>query len=116
MKPLTKSWLGLRIAKLYFYVRTAMANGASLSRELARRRPRLFSQGPQLSWAWLSPDGAQLLYPLFRGTALSPPTPIRLMRLRVDGGVPKLVLESEKWEGVACARVPANLCVLIEDR
>jgi Tol biopolymer transport system component len=71
--------------------------------------------GSTTFWAWLSPDGAQLLYPLFRDTALSPPTPIRLMRLPVDGGVPQLALESEKWEGVACARVPANLCVIIED-
>jgi eukaryotic-like serine/threonine-protein kinase len=57
----------------------------------------------------LSPDGAWLLY-LTQGSS----TPVRLMRIAVNGGVPQIVLEARHWVYFACARAPASLCVILE--
>lgn len=66
--------------------------------------------------ARLSPDGAWVLY------VETSPAPVgrfprqRLMRVPVNGGLPKLVFEiaTAQWENHECSHVPANLCMVIE--
>jgi eukaryotic-like serine/threonine-protein kinase len=61
----------------------------------------------------LSVDGPWVLY-LESPKTVGPSTPIRLMRISVSGGVPQLVMETRNLRGLACARAPASLCVLLE--
>ena len=63
--------------------------------------------------ARLSPDDAWILYREWPKTA-GPSTPIPLMRIPVNGGVPQPVLESRNPQYFGCARAPASLCVVLE--
>lgn len=65
------------------------------------------------AWPRLSADGAWIIYAEIPKTAS---TPVRLMRIPVSGGVPQLVLETTKGLNAECARAPASLCVLLEER
>ena len=66
--------------------------------------------------ARLSPDGAWVLYVESSPAATGPIPRQRLMRVPVNGGLPKLVFETTiGWlQNHECARSPANLCVVIE--
>lgn len=66
--------------------------------------------------ARLSADGAWVLYAETSATAGSHYPGRRLMRVPVNGGVPKLVFESTtaRWEDHECSRAPASLCVIVE--
>ncbi|MBV9302643.1 MAG: serine/threonine-protein kinase [Acidobacteriaceae bacterium] len=59
----------------------------------------------------LSPDGAWIIYCAFPRAA--PHTPMRLMRIPVNGGIPEFVLETHNWIGHWCGRGPAG-CVVVE--
>jgi hypothetical protein len=63
----------------------------------------------------MSPDGAWVLYlsmPKESGSS----TPVRLMRIPITGGTPKLVLTTPRSsvDSLRCARSPARLCVIGE--
>jgi Tol biopolymer transport system component len=66
--------------------------------------------------ARLSADGAWVLYLETSARAGSPSPGRRLMRVSVNGGVPKLLFDitSTYWENHECSRSPANLCVVVE--
>jgi eukaryotic-like serine/threonine-protein kinase len=62
---------------------------------------------------YISPDGAWILYlelPKAGSADLS-----RLMRIPLEGGVPKFVLEARRWRNMGCARAPARLCTISEE-
>jgi eukaryotic-like serine/threonine-protein kinase len=61
----------------------------------------------------LSPDGTWVLYQESPKTA-SPSTPVALLRIPVNGGVPQHVLEMRDDSVYQCAHAPANLCVIFE--
>ena len=62
--------------------------------------------------AYLSPDGASVLYILYP-TEGGSSTPAQLMRVPLTGGPPQLVLTSNfDWYG--CSRSPSSLCVISE--
>jgi eukaryotic-like serine/threonine-protein kinase len=65
--------------------------------------------------ATVSPDGTWVLYPDASNKDGSPATPpIRLMRVAITGGSPELVLSGPIYQGPACAKSPARLCVIAE--
>jgi Tol biopolymer transport system component len=66
--------------------------------------------------ARLNPDGAWVLYLETSATASGHIPWQRLMRVPVNGGLPKLVSEitTAQWENHQCARSPASLCAIIE--
>lgn len=66
--------------------------------------------------ARLSADGAWVLYIESSATTSGHSPRQRLMRVPVNGGMPKLVFEipTAQWENHECARSPASLCVIIE--
>jgi DNA-binding winged helix-turn-helix (wHTH) protein/Tol biopolymer transport system component len=66
--------------------------------------------------ARLSPDGSWILYSERASTEGNQSHGLRLMRLAVNGGPPKLLYESAgaQLQDYPCARNPANRCVLIE--
>jgi Tol biopolymer transport system component len=72
--------------------------------------------GPEYKWApTVTPDGAWVTYLSRAGDALTAGTPVSLMRVSLQGGLPQEVL---KWRGVqrqACAWPPATLCAFSEE-
>ena len=65
--------------------------------------------------AVVSPDGAWFLYmESDAGSAPGAPSATRLMRMATAGGAPEKVFDTQPAAGFACARAPANLCVLSE--
>jgi len=64
------------------------------------------SDGPRLS-----PDGKWILF-----TQAQKPgsTAERIMRVPVEGGTPELVFSAPAYNGVRCARAPADLCLFAE--
>jgi len=70
--------------------------------------------GPQgAAWPNLSADGVWMLYQESPKTA-GPSTPVAVLRIPVNGGVPQRVLEMRNDSYYMCARAPASLCVLRE--
>jgi Tol biopolymer transport system component len=69
----------------------------------------------RLSLPLMSPDGAWILYLVFP-TDWGSSLPVRLMRMPVQGGTPRLVLTTTvgSVHSVRCARFPATLCVIGE--
>ena len=61
----------------------------------------------------LSPDGSDLLY-LVAPRNADPSSAIKLMRVSLAGGPPRLVLEEPGIPDLQCARLPSSLCVLIK--
>jgi Tol biopolymer transport system component len=61
----------------------------------------------------LSPDGTWLLYAVLPKGANPFPT-ARLMRVRMSGGPPELVLEARGWFYHSCSTHPGGLCVVAE--
>jgi DNA-binding winged helix-turn-helix (wHTH) protein/Tol biopolymer transport system component len=64
----------------------------------------------------LSPDGTWVLYPETSLIAAKRSPQYRMMRVPVNGGLPRLVYETKGalWEDHQCARAPANLCITME--
>jgi Tol biopolymer transport system component len=64
----------------------------------------------------LSPDGAWVLYPETSLIAAKRSPQYRMMRVPVNGGLPKLVFETKGalWVDHQCARAPASLCIVVE--
>jgi Tol biopolymer transport system component len=70
--------------------------------------------GPQgAAWPSLSADGVWMLYQESPKTA-GPSTPVGVLRIPVNEGVPQRVLEMRNDSYYMCARAPASLCVLRE--
>jgi Tol biopolymer transport system component len=65
-------------------------------------RPRISADGEWILYAE-TPKGAD------------PSTPVRLMRVRIVGGAPQVVLEMRRDADFNCNRSPAGLCVLAEN-
>ena len=63
----------------------------------------------------LSPEGSWLLY-LVGNEEIGSSTPLRVMRLPVDGGLSQLVLEAKNVPGliIRCSRTPATFCAIGE--
>jgi Tol biopolymer transport system component len=66
--------------------------------------------------ARLTADGASVVYLETSAPVAGPYPRQRLMRVPVNGGLPKLLSEitAAQWENHECARSPASLCVIIE--
>ena len=62
----------------------------------------------------LSADGAWILFAEIPAASADPSPPHRMMRIPVNGGVPQFVLETRRWLDFACARAPANLCIILD--
>jgi eukaryotic-like serine/threonine-protein kinase len=68
--------------------------------------------------ARVSPDGVWLLFLSARpeiASSASTLTPTRLMRVPMAGGAAELVMTLRAYQGPACARLPATLCVIGEE-
>jgi eukaryotic-like serine/threonine-protein kinase len=63
--------------------------------------------------ACVTPEGSWVFYKAGSAEG-APPAPIRLMRLPITGGSPKLVLTANLEDGPRCAKFPATLCALAE--
>ena len=63
----------------------------------------------------LSPDGAFIVYTETPSNSVGPSTSLRLMRIAVGGGVPQFVLETRNNLDFECARIPASLCLVLEE-
>jgi DNA-binding winged helix-turn-helix (wHTH) protein/Tol biopolymer transport system component len=74
----------------------------------------LFTGSRGASEAWLSPDGAWVLYSVSPQIVVGTSTPIPLMRVPVGGGPSQLVLEGHNVSDFKCALAPATLCVVEE--
>jgi len=61
----------------------------------------------------LSPDGSELLY-LVAPRNADPSSAIKLMRVALTGGPPRLVLEEAGIPDLQCARLPSSLCVFFK--
>jgi Tol biopolymer transport system component len=62
----------------------------------------------------LSPDGAWIIYGSWPSENLDFSSPIKLMRIPVNGGLPQFVLDGQRWHDWQCSRAPANVCVILE--
>jgi eukaryotic-like serine/threonine-protein kinase len=70
------------------------------------------------SGARVSPDGAWLLFlsaPPEIASSASTLTPTQLMRIPMTGGAAEMVMTLRTYQGPACARTPATLCVIGEE-
>ncbi|HEY6293442.1 MAG TPA: protein kinase [Terriglobia bacterium] len=61
----------------------------------------------------ISADGAWMMYPEYPKT-IGPSTPVPLMRIPANGGVPEHVLDMVYGGDIRCSIAPASLCVLVE--
>ncbi len=63
----------------------------------------------------LSPDGDAVLYSETVAGAAGAPPRQKIMRVSVNGGVPRSIFElsGSRWEDQECSRAPAKSCVLI---
>jgi Tol biopolymer transport system component/DNA-binding winged helix-turn-helix (wHTH) protein len=61
----------------------------------------------------LSPDGSELLY-LVAPRNADPSSAIKLMRVSLAGGLPRLVLEEPGISDLQCARLPSSLCAFFK--
>jgi serine/threonine protein kinase len=59
----------------------------------------------------LNPDGTELLY-LVLTDVNDPAAPARLMRIPLNGGPPRLVVQLPYLNNFQCSRAPANICLL----
>jgi Tol biopolymer transport system component len=75
--------------------------------------PESVVSGPQnVGSPRISADGAWVIYPEYpKGTD---PTPVPLMRIPANGGVPQHVLDITNGADFRCAISPASLCLLVE--
>lgn len=82
--------------------------------EINRQTAELVISGQQYGWIpRLSADGAWLLY-VQGPEANGPSSPLRLVRVPVNGGIPHGVLETRRWKDWHCVRPAGNLCVILE--
>ena len=63
----------------------------------------------------LTPDGADVLYTVVTKPSDSAST-VRLMRVPLSGGPPRIVVEVPGIENLQCSRAPANVCVLSQQK
>jgi hypothetical protein len=59
----------------------------------------------------LNPDGTEVLY-LALTNPNEPSAPVRLQRVPVTGGPPRLLLQLPFLNNFQCSRAPANVCLL----
>jgi Tol biopolymer transport system component len=72
--------------------------------------------GPDHKWApAVTPDGCCMTYLSTAGDELTAMTPVRLMRVPLQGGPPEEVLKGRGILRQACAWPPATLCVFSEE-
>ena len=72
--------------------------------------------GPDYKWApTVTPDGSWITYLSRAGDTLTAGTPVRLMRVSLQGGLPQEVLKGRGVQRQACAWPPATLCVFSEE-
>jgi len=74
----------------------------------------LASGTEHLSVPRVSPDGAWILAIESAKPEVYPSTPLRVLRIPMAGGAPQFVMETKNPMGIACARAPATLCVILE--
>lgn len=58
----------------------------------------------------LTADGSEILFAEVGGTE-DPAAPVHLMRIPLDGGIPKPVLQDIEIDNFSCSRTPATVCV-----
>ena len=72
--------------------------------------------GPDYKWVpTVTPDGSWITYLSRAGDALTAGTPVRLMRVSLQGGSPQELLKGRGVQRQACAWPPATLCVFSEE-
>jgi eukaryotic-like serine/threonine-protein kinase len=71
-----------------------------------------------VNYALLTPDGKwaiALIWPIDGGrTPEHPSTPLPIVRIPIDGGIPETILQVSSPSLVSCSRPPSNICVIAE--
>lgn len=70
----------------------------------------LESRNTQAALPRLTPDGSEILFAEVGGIE-DPSAPVHLMRVPLDGGTPKPVLQDVEIDNFSCSRIPATVCV-----
>jgi eukaryotic-like serine/threonine-protein kinase len=63
----------------------------------------------------LNPDGTEIMY-LTPTNPNDPAAPIRLMRVLISGGPPRLVVQLPYLDNFQCSRAPASVCMLGQEQ
>jgi Tol biopolymer transport system component len=76
----------------------------------------MLSSGPEpKAITRLTSDGADVLYSAFTNPSDNT-SPVRIIRVPLSGGPPRIVLEAPNIENFQCSRVPAKVCVLSQPK
>jgi Tol biopolymer transport system component len=108
------AWTDDSRAVVFYAVKTGDTDIFQQQLDKESPNPVVTGPGEQLS-AVLSPDGLWFIYmevPRFQSFGL--PNPVRLMKIPVSGGTPRLILTSDGYRGHACSRMPSKVCIISE--
>jgi eukaryotic-like serine/threonine-protein kinase len=72
------------------------------------------SEGAEAYSSWVSPDGHWVVYVETPKEIYSEYSPVRVMRVSIDGGTPELIMSGRFYFGIRCPFAQANFCVFAE--
>ena len=101
-------------AVIFISTRTGVRN--VFEQKIDQTSAEMLSSGPEpKAIARLTPDGADLLYTVFTNPNDNA-SPVRLMRVPLSGGPPRIVVEAPYIGNFQCSRAPAKVCVLSQSK
>ena len=99
---------------IFISTRTGVRN--VFEQKIEQTSAEMLTSGPDAkAIARLTPDGADVLYTVFTNPNDNA-SPVRLMRVPLSGGPPRIVVEAPYIGNFQCSRAPAKVCVLSQSK